>query len=340
MPNPPLWRDRSRDGSNLSHAIENPGPVDPASALPLRAHSIATLAELRKTVGSNDGNAGPRVCMLAGHTLPLDAGAGIFAWDATSTAADDAGTTASAFTTARPQGVAVGRWRRLTDGGFKMTGTKTNNAAAPAADNVGVLAAQANAAAQAWTEGRLVILSVDLAGNLRTLAAGSLTNNGAAPGATNIGALIARANAAAPAWTEGNQVLASVDLVGNLRARMPEAALMVTATAAVNTGFTLTLPAAGAGLFHYITSIDIVRATNATATAAGAALTITTTNLPGNPVWTFGNASTAGGTAVLVRSEPTRPLKSSVANTATTIVVPAAGAGEIIRANVQYYTGP
>ena len=169
---------------------------------------------------------------------------------------------------------------------------------------------------------------------------GNKTNNAAAAAADNIGALVAQANAAAQAWTEGRLVLLSSDLVGNLRVREPESALMVTATAAVNTGFTLTLPAAGAGLFHYITSIDTVRATNATATAAAAALTITTTNLPGSPVWTFGNASVAGGTTVLVRSEPTRPLKSAAANTATTIVVPAAGAGEIIRANVQYYTGP
>src|SRR6266566_4860776 len=37
------------------------------------------------------------------------------------------------------------------------------------------------------------------------------------------------------------------------------ATLHVTATAAVNTGATATLPAAGAGLFHYITSIEIVK---------------------------------------------------------------------------------
>lgn len=218
------------------------------------------------------------------------------------------------------------------------TGNKTNNNAAPGATNLGALVVLANAAAPTWVEGNEVLLSSDLAGNLR--AQGSKTNNNAAPGATNMGALTGLANAADPAWTEGNEVLASVDLIGYQRARLKEAALMVTATAAVNTGFTLTLPAAGAGLFHYITSIDIVRATNATATAAGAALTITSTNLPGNPVWTFGNASTAGGTTVLVHSEPNRPLKSSVANTSTTFVTPAAGAGEILRANVQYYTGP
>ena len=233
-------------------------------------------------------------------------------------------------------GDGVNKWL---SGGITMIGNKTNNAAAPAADNVGALTAQANAAAQAWTEGRLVLLSVDLAGNLRTLTVGGKTNNNAAPGATNVGALVALANAAAPAWTEGNEVLASVDLVGNLRVRHPESTLMVTATAAANTGFTLTLPAAGAGLFHYITSIEITRA--ATAALAGTAvLTYTSTNLPGLPIWTFGNAMVAGGTQNDVNYRPTSPLKSSAANTATTIVVPAPGAAVIVRANVSYYTGP
>lgn len=218
-------------------------------------------------------------------------------------------------------------------------GNKGDNVAAPFSNNLGVLPAIANAAAPAATEGNMVLLSTDLTRFLRVLAQGAKTNNNAAPGATNLGALMALANAAPPAWTEGNEVLASSDLVGNLRVREPEATLLATGTAAVNTGFTVTLNAV-AGQFHYITSIHIVRATNATPTTAGAALTITTTNLPGGPVWLFGNASTAGGTTVLVQSEPARPLKSSAVNTNTTIVVPAAGAGEIIRANVQYYTAP
>lgn len=129
MPNPPLWRDRSRDGSNLADAIENPGPVDPSTAVPLRAHSIATLAELRKTIGSIDGNAGPRVCLLAGHTRPMDAGAGVFVWDPTSALADNAGQTASAFTVASVQGAPVGRWRRLVNLGSAIGVTPLNSVA-------------------------------------------------------------------------------------------------------------------------------------------------------------------------------------------------------------------
>lgn len=168
---------------------------------------------------------------------------------------------------------------------------------------------------------------------------GNKTNNNAAPGATNVGALTALANAAPPASTEGNLVTSSVDLIGNQRVRVQESSLAVTATAAANTGFTLTLPAAGAGLFHYITSINIMR--NATAGLVGSATLIyTTTNLPGSLAWSIGNSIAAGDTKIDVNSEPCRPLKSSVSNTATTIVAPACGAAVLCRVNVQYYTGP
>lgn len=50
-----------------------------------------------------------------------------------------------------------------------VVGTKTNNNAAPGANNFGVLPALANAAVQTWTEGDQVALSVDLAGNLRSI---------------------------------------------------------------------------------------------------------------------------------------------------------------------------
>jgi hypothetical protein len=114
--------------------------------------------------------------------------------------------------------------------------------------------------------------------------------------------------------------------------------LHVTATAAANTAATATLPAAGAGMFHYITHINIVR--NATAALAGTATIIhTSTNLPGNPAWSVGNAMAAGGTQEDVNYTPTTPLKSSVANTATTVVAAAAGLAVLGRVNVSYYVG-
>ncbi len=113
--------------------------------------------------------------------------------------------------------------------------------------------------------------------------------------------------------------------------------LAVTNTAAANTGVTLTLPAAGSGLFHYITHIHISR--NATAALAGTAtLVITTTNLPGSLAWSVGNAMVAGGTQNDVVLALTSPLKSSAANTATTIVAPAPGAAVLWRLNAFYYT--
>lgn len=55
-------------------------------------------------------------------------------------------------------------------GNFNVVGTLTHNNAAPAANNVGALTARANAAAPTWTEGNQVLLSSDLAGNLRVSA--------------------------------------------------------------------------------------------------------------------------------------------------------------------------
>lgn len=116
------------------------------------------------------------------------------------------------------------------------------------------------------------------------------------------------------------------------------ATLHVTATAAANAAATATLPAAGAGLFHYITSISIVR--NATAALAGTATLIhTSTNLPGSPAWSVGNAMIAGGTQVDVDYQPSNPLKSLLANTATTVVAAAGGAAVLNRVNVSYYVG-
>lgn len=142
------------------------------------------------------------------------------------------------------------------------------------------------------------------------------------------------------AYTSGNVVVA-------LRASRADFAiynrpfpstLHVTATAAANTAVTATLPAAGAGLFHYITNINLMR--NATAALVGSATLIhTTTNLPGNPAWSVGNAMIIGGTQLDLDYTPTTPLKSSVANTATTVVMPAAGAAVLNRINVTYYVG-
>lgn len=141
-------------------------------------------------------------------------------------------------------------------------------------------------------------------------------------------------------WTSGNITVAaratSAQFI-NYNRDVPSN-LHITATAAANAIATATLPAAGVGMFHYITNINLMR--NATAALAGTATLIhTSTNLPGSPAWSVGNAMIAGGTQIDLDYTPVTPLKSLVANTATTIVMPAAGAAVLNRINVSYYVG-
>lgn len=122
-------------------------------------------------------------------------------------------------------------------------------------------------------------------------------------------------------------------------AEIRAATLHVTGTAAVNTALTITLPAAGAGLFHYITSIQWVKLYSVVGVANAAGILITSTNLPGNPVWLTEQAVINAGLApVVINYQPTTPLKSAVANTATTIVAPLQ-LQTIWRGNVSYFTG-
>ncbi len=142
------------------------------------------------------------------------------------------------------------------------------------------------------------------------------------------------------AYTSGNiTVAARASIADNIiNVRLLPSILGVTATAAANTAATASLPAAGVGMFHYITHIDITR--NATAALAGTATLIhTTTNFPGAMAWSVGNAMLAGGTEKDVNFDPTTPVKSLIANTATTIVAAAAGAAVLGRVNVTYYVG-
>ena len=143
------------------------------------------------------------------------------------------------------------------------------------------------------------------------------------------------------AYTSGNVVVTGRSSIADqiIQTRGLPTNLWVTATAAANTAATATLPNPGAGMFHYITHIDITR--NATAALAGTATLIhTTTNLPGSPAWSVGNAMLAGGTEKDVSIDfGNNPLKSSVAGTATTVIAAAAGLAVLGRVNVSYYIG-
>lgn len=75
------------------------------------------------------------------------------------------------------------------------------------------------------------------------------------------------------------------------------------------------------------------------ALAGTATIIHTTTNLPGSPAWSVGNAMLAGGTEKDVWIDFAQPLKCSAANTATTVVAAAAGAAVLGRVNVGYFVG-
>lgn len=95
----------------------------------------------------------------------------------------------------------------------------------------------------------------------------------------------------------------------------------VTATGSAGASVTLTIPAV-VGKFHLITHISITAYTTAARTGGTTPVIVTTTNLPGSPAFTFASAGAVGTTDPKV-IEPDTPIRSSVANTATTIVCPA-----------------
>ncbi|MGH8865356.1 MAG: hypothetical protein ACREVZ_12045 [Burkholderiales bacterium] len=146
---------------------------------------------------------------------------------------------------------------------------------------------------------------------------------------------VAQINAVVPSETTGDP--AGTENRLRVAATPKASTLAVTALSAANTAVTATLPAAGAGLFHYINSITVTRTCTA-AIVGNAALAVTTTNLPGAIAWTTGNACAVGSTNRDIAEVYESPLKSSAANTATTIVCPAIGAAGLCRITTTYYT--
>lgn len=112
--------------------------------------------------------------------------------------------------------------------------------------------------------------------------------------------------------------------------------LAITTTAASGVAATLTIPAV-AGQFHYITSIKMLLYSTAARTGTATPIIVTSTNTPGTLSFSFDTAG-AIGTSVTQEVIQLLPLKSSVVNTATTIVAPIV-AGGIWRITATYYTG-
>jgi len=129
--------------------------------------------------------------------------------------------------------------------------------------------------------------------------------------------------------------------IDNSNLDIPLSALIKSAYLAVSTvgvsgaALTATLPAV-AGQFHIITLIEVVLYAANNKSGVATPLTVTTTNLPGSLSWVFPTSLQTGLTAEK-RYTPTIPLKSSVANTATTIVCPATANG-LWQVNVLYRT--
>lgn len=114
------------------------------------------------------------------------------------------------------------------------------------------------------------------------------------------------------------------------------ATLGVSTTGVSGAAVTLTLPAA-AGVFHYITHLEIVAYTSLARLGVAAPVLVTSTNISGGPVWDFSTAA-AIGTADKLAFDFARPVKSAVVNTATTIVCPAT-TSIVWRVTAFYYTG-
>lgn len=96
----------------------------------------------------------------------------------------------------------------------------------------------------------------------------------------------------------------------------------ITATAAAGAALTLTIPAAGAGLYHYIDWIRIEHFASALLTAAAAPVIVTTTNIPGTPSFNFRADAAPQGTLTEKLIQNGMPIRSVAANATTTVVCP------------------
>lgn len=112
-----------------------------------------------------------------------------------------------------------------------------------------------------------------------------------------------------------------------------------TITAATGVAATLTLAAPGIGLYHYITRLVIERHTSTLLTAGATPTIVTTTNITGSLAFSIpADAAPQGQVYREVIEMGEHALKSTTANTATTIVAPAT-AGVIWRITAYYYVG-
>ena len=128
------------------------------------------------------------------------------------------------------------------------------------------------------------------------------------------------------------------DIVQNIPA-YPATALQ-TITAATGTAATLTLAAPAAGLFHYITLLEIMQYYTAANAALAAPIVVTSTNITGAPAWSQDGQLGVVGKAFYSTYNYGHPgIKCTTAATATTIVAPLL-VGVIWRISAAFYVAP
>lgn len=115
--------------------------------------------------------------------------------------------------------------------------------------------------------------------------------------------------------------------------------LAVTATGAAAAAVTLTLPAPGAGLRQYLTYLRITKFAAAALTAAATPVLVTTTNLPGSPVFSLPADAALQGTVFAYQEDFAYPLMANAQNTALTVVAPAT-TGVLWRITGGYFVAP
>jgi hypothetical protein len=330
----------------LPSGNNNIGDVDIASALPTGTNTIGNVNQTLATAGFSKITDGT-------NTMPTgDANTRAIFYkltDGTNNATIKAASTAAA--TADPSLV------------VSMAGA---NSATKIGDGTNNVAVKAASAASAFTD---PALAIDIRPGGILPAAASLADAGTNPSTTKIGANnmmyngatwdLARStsvgnnvaatgiqantaygqyNTTLPTVTAANYTAIQTDVNGRLLTAPKGADLQVTVTAAAAAVATASLPAAGAGLFHYITHIDIDCYTTVARAGGATPVIATSTNLTGTPSWNFASAA-AIGTIDRISYDFNNPVKSTTANTATTIVGPAT-TSVIWKIRVYYYTAP
>ena len=149
-----------------------------------------------------------------------------------------------------------------------------------------------------------------------------------------------RVRVRASAYTSGTALVSLRSSAGdNLSYAKPlPTTASVTTTAASGAALTLSVPTPGIGLFHYITKIVINKYCAATLTAGAAPIIVNTTNIATTPSIDFKTLGSIGDSERIELDFTGNPLKSTTANTATTIVCPVV-AGVLWKVSVFYYVG-